>query len=61
MKKNPDAFKDAFLFAKEEYTAETISKMFTVSKWAQNGTQKFELEKKTWTHWEDFLLELEGN
>ena len=52
---------EAFLYRAAPIDASTVENTFVLSQWSPVGSNRYKKEKKTMTHWRDFLQDLEGN
>lgn len=60
LRRNPKAFKDAFVYAPMKMDATILEITFKQIQWSQVGSNKHRAELKTHGYWRDFLLDLEG-
>ena len=60
MERNETAMRDAFVFSATPLDATILDNLMTVSVWSPSGSNRHKREKRTQTHWRDFLQDLEG-
>jgi len=57
---NAEAMREAFVFSPALLDACTLETILPITKWSTTGSNRYNKEKRTQSHWRDFLVDLEG-
>jgi len=60
IRQESDTMSQAFLHLQAVLDSTVVEDLFIVGSWSENGTQKYATEKRTISHWRDYLQDLEG-
>jgi hypothetical protein len=57
---NESVMRDLFVFSAAPLDATTVDNLFVITGWSPVGSNRFKDQKRTQTHWRDYLQDLEG-